>query len=111
MAKLDKLDDEFARNFVDCINKTTDIFDFVLNYLSLSKGKYGLADVCKFFGIEKDDIDSKDIKDLFIRHLQGDREAMDRILEHNKGDLDAIYELYNKFKPIIDRLDFVEKQL
>jgi len=109
--KLDKIDDEFARDFINCINKSVDIFDFVLNYLSLSKGKYGLSDVCDFFGIDKDDIEGREIKDLFIKHLQGDEEAMNRILEHNKGDLEAVYELYNKFKPIIDRLDFVEKQL
>jgi len=111
MIKLNALDDDFARDIIECINKSIDIFDFVLNYLSLSKGKYGLADVCEFFGIEKDDIDGRDIKDLFIKYLQGDENSINKIQEHNKGDLEALYKLYYKFKPILDRLEFIERGL
>jgi len=61
-----------------------------------------LDNVAKFFGIEKKtELSGKDVPNLYVKAMQGDRKALRKIKQHLKDDLQATLQLYLKLTPLI----------
>lgn len=62
--------------------------------------KYTLSEVAKSLGIRKQaEINWKEMPGLYIKAIQGDREAKNAIIEHCKDDLQALKLIYERIKP------------
>ena len=61
-----------------------------------------LDNVANFFGIEKKtELSGKDVPNLYVKAMQGDRKALRKIKQHLKDDLQATLQLYLKLTPLI----------
>lgn len=106
---LNGFDDDFSNIITSVQAKTIDLFEYVFNNLSLSKGKYSLAEICKTFSIRKEflALDGKDVQNLYFNYIQvKDEKAKEEIIKHCRDDLQATKALYEKLRPLIEKRIF-----
>ncbi|MEM4700228.1 MAG: ribonuclease H-like domain-containing protein, partial [Candidatus Nezhaarchaeales archaeon] len=69
----------------------------------LRLGRYGLDDVAKFLGVQKRvQLKGSDMPPLYLRALGGDAEAVRTIEEHCYDDLQALRELFNRSRGLVE---------
>ena len=82
--------------------KHTDLWMIIKANLLLTRNS--LDNVARFFGIDKaTKLSGKDVPNLYVEALQGDKKALRKIEHHLKDDLQATLRLYNILKPILVR--------
>lgn len=66
-------------------------------------GRYGLDDVAKFLGIAKKvQLKGSDMPPLYLKALSGDRESLKVIEEHCYDDLQALREVFNRSRRLVE---------
>ena len=73
-----------------------DLYFWAAKYLRLQSRKF--HDICMFYGIPHEEINGREVSELYIRSLSGDKLAKERITDHLKQDISAMRILYNKIK-------------
>ncbi|RLF13232.1 MAG: hypothetical protein DRJ97_08390, partial [Thermoprotei archaeon] len=66
-------------------------------------GRYGLDDVAKFLGVPKKvQLKGSDMPPLYLKALSGDQEALKVIEEHCYDDLQALREVFNRSRGLVE---------
>lgn len=82
--------------------KFVDLCRFAKENLKLASNK--LDEVSKFLGISKDlKTTGKNVQELYLKAINGDREAANKIIEHCKDDVEALKAVHQRLKPYVDR--------
>lgn len=82
--------------------KFVDLCKFVKENLKLASNK--LDEVSKFLGIRKDlNLTGKNIQNLYLKAVKGDRKAREDIINHCLDDLRALKAIHEKLKVYIEK--------
>ena len=76
-----------------------DLYYWSARYLRLQSRKF--HDICTFYDISHEEISGREVNELFIRALSGDKNAKDKIIRHLNQDISAMISFYKKIKPLI----------
>ena len=76
-----------------------DLYFWATKYLRLQSRKF--HDICTFYEISHEEISGREVNELYIRALSGDKNSKNRIIQHLNQDLSAMRSLYKKIHPLI----------
>lgn len=80
--------------------KHLDLYKIAKRFLLLKKNN--LDNVAKFLEIPKKvELTGADMPPLYMKAIQGDKEALQKAIEHCKDDLQALRQVYKRFRPIL----------
>jgi len=76
-----------------------DLYRWAERYLRLQSRRF--HDICAFYSIPHEEISGKEVNELFIKAVSGDREAEKRIVTHLTQDIKALQIFHHKLKPLL----------
>ena len=77
-----------------------DLYAWAREFLRLQGRRF--HEICVFYEIQHEEISGKEVNELFIKAMSGDRNAKERIVNHLKQDIVALQKFHQKIMPLLE---------
>ena len=77
-----------------------DLYIWARTFLRLQSRRF--HEICLFYEIQHEEISGKEVNELFIKAMSGDRNGKERIVSHLKQDIVALQKFHQKIMPLLE---------
>ncbi len=79
--------------------ETIDLYSWAKRFLKLQSRRF--HEICTFYNISHEAISGKEINELFIKAMSGNKDAEERIVTHLYQDVKALQTFHQKIMPLL----------